>query len=236
MCNWDDIGNEHYTKRPTVLDLFCGAGGSSMGYYLAGFRPVGIDIAIQPRYPFQFIQANALNPPVNLHDFDLIHASPPCQRFSQSRSFNKIRHHIDWRNYPDLLTPCREMLLESGVPFILENVPGAPMRTDVMLCGTMFGLKVFRHRLFEISVPGSCRPLILTPPCKHDGTVANGDYVCVVNNGGLGMTTTPYARKKDCMEAMGIDWMTRKEMTQAIPPAYSEFLGKHLITFLRRTV
>ena len=237
--DWADTGNrdnpvvlafiEKHGRRPRLLDLFSGAGGASMGYYHAGFDEiVGIDIAPQPRYPFNFIQADALHPPVNLHDFDLIHASPPCQRFSRARSFNTIRHHKDWRDYADLLTPCREMLIDAGVPYIMENVPGAPMRTDVMLCGTMFGLKVFRHRLFEISL----NMLILTPPCKHDGTVANGDYLCVVDHGGLGMTTTPYARKKACAEAMGIDWMTRKELTQAVPPAYIEFLGKHLIAFL----
>jgi len=95
---------------------------------------------------------------------------------------------------------------------------------DLMLCGTMFELKIFRHRWFEIS---SCQ-LILTPPCAHNGTIKDGDYVCVVN-GGLGMTTTPYASKAKCGQAMGIDWMTRKEMTQAIPPTYTEFLGKAII-------
>lgn len=215
-----------------LLDLFSGAGGAAMGYYRAGFSEiVGIDIAPQPRYPFQFIQADALNPPVNLRDFDLIHASPPCQRFSRARSFNKMRHNIDWRDYPDLLTPCREMLIDAGIPYIIENVPGAPMRIDVLLCGTMFGLRVFRHRWFEISSPlGGKRTLILTPPCKHDGTVANGKYFCIVNNGGLGMTTTPYVSKAVCAKAMGIDWMTRQEMTQAIPPAYTEFIGSQWIT------
>ncbi len=213
-----------------LLDLFSGAGGAAMGYYRAGFTEiVGIDIKKQKRYPFDFIQADALNPPVRLEDFDLIHASPPCQRFTKARSFNKFRHNIDWRDYPDLLTPCREML--DGYPSVIENVPGAPMRIDVMLCGTMFGLRVFRHRWFEISN----RNLILTPLCDHKGTdtnkgtVKNGDYFCVVNNGGMGMTDTPYAKKADCAKAMGIDWMTRKEMTQAVPPAYTEFLGRKLI-------
>lgn len=230
-----------------LLDLFSGAGGAAMGYYRAGFKEiVGVDIEPQPRYPFDFIQADALNPPVNLNDFDLIHASPPCQRFSTSRSFNKNRYGIDWWDYPDLLTPCREIL--KGHKYIIENVPGAPLRIDVMLCGTMFGLGVFRHRWFELSIRGATRKvslaasddtaaseadatpfapiLILTQPCNHNGTVKDRDYFCVVNNGGLGMTSTPYARKAECATAMGIDWMTRKEMTQAIPPKYTEFIGK----------
>ena len=212
-----------------LLDLFSGAGGAAMGYHRAGFTDIlGIDIVPQPRYPFRFVQADALHPPVNLGDFDVIHASPPCQRFMRARSFNKLRHNIDWRDYPDLLTPCREMLSEAGIPYVIENVVGAPMRVDVMLCGTMFGLRVLRHRWFEISP----RHLILTPPCNHNGTVKDGDYVCVINNGGLGITTTPYAKKADCVSAMGIDWMTRKEMTQAIPPAYTEFLGKAIIDTL----
>lgn len=216
-------------KKLKLLDLFSGAGGGAVGYHRSGFTEiVGIDINPQPHYPFDFIQGDALNPPVDLEAFDLIHASPPCQRFSQARSFNKNRHGINWRDYPDLLTPCREMLSLLNVPFVIENVPGAPMRVDVMLCGTMFGLRIFRHRWFEIS------PLflILTPLCKHEGTVKDGDYMCVVNNGGLGMTSTPYARKAECAEAMGIDWMTRKEMTQAIPPLYTKFIGEEIIKFI----
>ena len=197
-----------------------------MGYYRAGFDEiVGIDIEKQKNYPFDFFQGDALRPPVDFNDFDLIHASPPCQRFTQARSFNKFRHNRDWQDYPDLLTPCREMLANSGVPYIIENVPGAPMRIDVMLCGTMFGLRVIRHRWFEIFP----LRLILTPPCQHEGTVANGDYYCVVGTGGLGMTSTPYAKKRECAEAMNITWMTRKEMTQAVPPAYTQFLGKEII-------
>jgi DNA (cytosine-5)-methyltransferase 1 len=112
-----------------LLDLFCGAGGAAMGYFQAGFADIlGIDISPQPRYPFKFIQADALNPPVNLRDFDLIHASPPCQRFMRARSFNQSRHSIDWLDYPDLLTPCREILISSGVPYVIENVPGTPTR------------------------------------------------------------------------------------------------------------
>lgn len=215
-----------------LLDLFCGAGGAAVGYQRAGFTEIiGVDIEPQPRYPFEFIRADALNPPVDLSTFDLIHASPPCQRFTKARSFNPDKNGIDSHDYPDLLTPCRDMLQGADVPFVIENVVGAPMRVDVMLCGTMFGLRVFRHRWFELNP----YVLFLTPQCQHNGTVKNGDYVCVINNGGLGMTTTPYARKAVCAEAMGINWMTRKEMTQAIPPAYTEYLGKELIRLWQET-
>ena len=214
-----------------LLDLFCGAGGSAMGYHRAGFdKIVGIDINKQKNYPFDFIQADALNPPVDFNDFDLIHASPPCQKFT----FAKAMHNKMSETYQDLLTPTRDLLNKSLVPYVFENVPGAPMRVDVMLCGTMFGLKVFRHRWFEISP----LILILTPPCNHNGTVKNGDYFCVINNGALndtGLYTTPRANKEEASQAMGIDWMTRTELSQAIPPAYTEFIGKHLINVLGKT-
>lgn len=203
-----------------LLDLFCGAGGAAMGYYQAGFDEiVGIDIKPQLRYPFDFIQGDALNPPVDFNDFDLIHASPPCQKFSSARTIN-----LDIE-YPDLLTPCSEMLRAAQRPFVIENVMRAPIRCSVMLCGTMFGLKLLRHRKFEISP----NILILTPLCKHEGTVTNGDYACVVSGGGGGMLAFTYSRKEQCAKAMGIDWMSRKEMTQAIPPVYTEFIGKEIL-------
>ena len=207
-----------------LLDLFCGAGGAAMGYYRTGFdKIVGIDIEKQRNYPFDFIQADALNPPINFTDFDLIHASPPCQKFTVAR----LMHRKSVETYLDLLTPTRGLLSKSQIPYVIENVPGAPMRVDVMLCGTMFGLRIFRHRWFEISLP----ILILTPPCNHNGTVKNGDYFCVINNGGLNtnFTTTPRATLAEASKAMNIDWMTRYELTQAIPPAYTEFIGKHLL-------
>jgi DNA (cytosine-5)-methyltransferase 1 len=207
----------------TLLDLFCGAGGGAMGYYRAGFTEiVGVDNRPQPRYPFDFVQADALKPPFALDYFDLIHASPPCQRFSSAMTIGGKDKRT---KCPDLLTPCRELLM--GYPYVLENVPGAPMRIDLVLCGTMFGLKLIRHRWFEISFP----VLFLTTPCQHKGTVANGDYACVVSGGGGGLSSTTYSRKDKCAEAMGIDWMTRQEMTQAIPPAYTEHIGNEILKY-----
>src|SRR5215467_701837 len=128
--------------RPRLLDLFCGAGGAAMGYHRAGFDVVGVDIKPQPRYPFTFIQADAMTFP--LEGFDAIHASPPCQAYIRSGMYDKSRH-------PDLLPPVRCQLERSDVPWVIENVPGAPMRVDLKLCGCMFGLGVARQRWFETS-------------------------------------------------------------------------------------
>lgn len=213
-----------------LLDLFCGAGGAAMGYARAGFQVVGIDISPQPLYPFSFIQADAMGfmDVVDVNAFDIIHASPPCQAFGSCQNMPWVAA----RNHTDLLTPMRGLLLATSKPFIIENVPGAPLRRDLMLCGTMFGLKVFRHRYFEIYP----RQLILTPPCQHDGTVRDGEYHCVVGDGSVGerkgLSVFPYSTKAQCAKAMGIDWMTRKAMTQAIPPAYTEYIGRHAIKYM----
>lgn len=131
--------------RPRLLDLFCGAGGAAMGYHLAGFDVVGCDINPQPNYPFPFHQYDALAAIVEQgHRFDFIHASPPCQSYTPLNAYN---HH----EYPDLIAVTRELLVASGKPWIIENVPQAPLIDPVTLCGPMFGLKLYRHRLFEAS-------------------------------------------------------------------------------------
>jgi DNA (cytosine-5)-methyltransferase 1 len=207
--------------KPRLLDLFCGAGGASMGYYRAGFDVVGIDIKPQPRYPFQFIQADALQPPVNLKAFDVIHASPPCQAYSVTKSLRK-------KNHPDLVAPTRNLLMTSEKPYVIENVIGAPLKVSMVLCGSMFqGLRVYRHRAFE------CEPVLYFPPasCNHSFSMpaSKGAYhrldeqkfiTCVGHN----------FQALSGKVAMGIDWMTRDEMSQAIPPAYTEFIGRQLLT------
>lgn len=202
-------------KKPVVLDLFCGAGGAAQGLYLAGFEVVGLDIKPQPRYPFKFHQGDALTFP--LEGYDAYWASPPCQRWSITRNMHGNRYF-----YPDLLTPIRERLVSTGLPYIIENTPGAPLRDFVILCGRMFGLKLIRHRLFESNV------LLLVPP--HYGC-RKGEFVTVA---GEGSRCRGYEDYSKWSEAMGIDWMLRKELTQAIPPAYSEFLGKQLIQYIDR--
>jgi DNA (cytosine-5)-methyltransferase 1 len=206
--------------RPRLLDLFCGAGGAAMGYHRAGFDVTGVDVKPQPRYPFAFVQADAMTYP--LDGFDAIHASPPCQ--DHMRGGNKPMHGTGW-----MLEATRSRLLSSGVPWIIENVPGAPMRADFQVCGCMFGLhlgdmQLVRQRWFETSWDG----FDMRPPCYHGGRVA----VSVVGTG-----TTSHARdslgycptRRDYQQLMGIDWMQRPELSQAIPPAYTEYVGRFLM-------
>ncbi len=195
-----------------ALDLFCGAGGASMGIHRAGFEVVGIDIAPQSHYPFEFRQGNALES--DLSDFDFIWASPPCQAYSMAAQSQRNLGKI----YPDLLALTRDMLEKTGTPWVIENVANSPMRPDFKLCGCQFGLKLRRERWFETSWNG----IVLIPSCHHPFPV-----VSVVGHG-----TPTWVRKKlgfnptikDYREAMGIDWMNRNELSQAIPPAYSEFI------------
>lgn len=208
--------------KPRLLDLFCGAGGASMGYHRAGFDVVGVDIRPQPRYPFEFHQADALTFP--LEGFDAIHASPPCQKFTVLRARWK-------RDYPDLIEPIRDRLSAAGAPWVIENVGGAPLLGGggvIRLCGSMFGLttatgeaELRRHRDFECSFP-----VVLRPHCNHGSVV-------VTVTGHAGGTRNRDGRKQfraDARrEAMGIDWMTNDELAQAIPPAYTEWIGRRLL-------
>ena len=196
-------------SKPRLLDLCCGAGGAAVGYARAGFEVVGVDSVFQPRYPFAFHLADALTFP--LDGFDAIHASPPCQAYSACQRFLKRPDH-----YPAFLPEIRERLRRWGGPWIVENVVGAPMPGAVLLCGTMFGLQVLRHRLFE-----SSHLLFVPAPCWHRGHTQEygGSYVCVAGN---------MFRVDEASQAMGIGWMTKKELSQAIPPAYTEWLGRQL--------
>ena len=178
--------------RKKLLDLFCGAGGCAVGYAAAGFDVTGVDIRPQPRYPYRFLQADALDFP--LDDFDVVHASPPCQAYSICQNFLQRPDA-----YPDLLAVVRQKLLTWGGVWVIENVPGAPMQQGVMLCGSMFGLGVLRHRYFEASTV-----LFAPAPCQHQGSVKDGTYISVFGKGGRGFTRERGGR------AMGIDWMTVK--------------------------
>jgi DNA (cytosine-5)-methyltransferase 1 len=201
-----------------LLDLFCGAGGAAMGYYRAGFDVIGVDINPQPNYPFKFVQADAMTYPIG--GFDAIHASPPCQAFSTLRAFGNQGH----RDAPDLVASTRERLIEAGVPYVIENVPGAPLRDPVLMCGSMFGLGVRRHRLFESS------HMLMGHPCAHRGTLP----IAVVGDHPQRSGDHTYRlRRAETLEqgqdAMGIDWMPWKALTQAIPPAYTEWIGRQLL-------
>ncbi len=207
--------------RPRLLDLFCGAGGAAMGYHEAGFDVVGVDIEPQPNYPFEFLRADALT--VSLDGFDAIHASPPCQAYSSLSGLTTT-------DYPRLIEPVRGRLATSGRPYVIENVVGAPLRAPVRLCGSSFGLRVWRHRLFEMSSP----PLFV-PPCSHaefplplDVTGTGGPSSRPRSAPGGGLSRKP-ATLQEARDAMGIDWMSRRELADAIPPAYTRFIGGYLL-------
>lgn len=189
-----------------------------MGYHRAGFEVVGVDISHRKHYPFEFHCADALTFP--LDGFDVIHASPPCQHYSITKSLHKKEH-------PDLVGKVRELLLYADKPYVIENVKGAPLRSPLMLCGSMFpGLRVYRHRYFEMKpkccfAPATCNHSFPMPKSKGEyHTLDKRKFItCVGHN----------FQAESGRIAMGIDWMTRKELSQAIPPVYTEWIGGQLI-------
>lgn len=213
------------SKRPRLLDLFCGAGGAGMGYHRAGFDVVGVDISPQPRYPFEFHQADAMTYP--LDDFDYIHASPPCQRYSIANNIHGREDH------PDLIAPIRDRLIASGAIYVIENVPGAPLINAVQICGRALQLGVKRHRLFETSKP----VLGTVCPKGHKGdwvsifghTVLSRGHVIGKAKGGGNSIKRTHLGTDVGREAMQTQWMTRDELSQAIPPAYTEWIGRQLL-------
>lgn len=200
-------------SRLRALDLFCGAGGASRGLADAGFDVYGVDIAKQPNYPFWFKRADALT--VDLSDFDFIWASPPCQAFTLAQRIQKNDH-------PNLIEPIRDRLVSAQVPFVIENVPGAPLRSPIELCGSMFGLRTYRHRLFEcsFSIAQPYHPQHAAPTTKMGRKPRHGEFLHVVGN---------FSGVDEAREAMGIDWMTRDELREAIPPAYSRFIAQKFL-------
>ncbi|SPX87653.1 DNA cytosine methyltransferase [Mycobacteroides abscessus] len=205
---------------PRLLDLFCCAGGAGMGYHQAGFEVTGIDIDPQPRYPFRFIQADALAFLMEFgHEYDAVHASPPCQRFTNAQKIQGNQH-------PDYLESVRGLLQADGCPYIIENVPGAPLIDPVVLCGAMFGLKTYRHRLFESNLPLAApeHPEHVAAVTKMGRPPKDGEFMHVVGN---------FSGIDRAREAMGIDWMTRDELREAIPPAYTQYLGLQLLEHMR---
>ena len=205
---------------PKLLDLFCGAGGASMGYHRAGFDIVGIDVKHGKRYPFEYQRMSITDVSIDLlRQFDVIHASPPCQTFSITKNLRiaqgKTTNKVDWLDF------TRDLLQKCGKPYVIENVPGAPLIDPVLVCGSAFDLKVRRHRLFESNV-------------KLSGTICNhkkqgkpvgiyGSMNDEIPNGGHTAKTIEQA-----YQAMGIDWMIWGELVEAIPPAFTEFIGKQL--------
>ncbi len=206
-----------------ALDLFCGAGGASMGLARVGFDVVGIDIRPQPRYPFAFILADALAPPVRLADFDLVWASPPCQRFTNGA----IRHGTQ-NDHPDLIAPVRDMLRGTR-PYVIENVPRAPLLWPTILTGDMFALNTYRRRAFEANFP-----ILAPPPGRPFGPKSRPGSVTITGHSGGSSRRDGWTNgcKQAWQEAMGIDWMTNAEMAEAIPPAYAEFIGRAALRWI----
>jgi DNA (cytosine-5)-methyltransferase 1 len=194
-----------------------------MGYHQAGFDVVGVDIDPQPRYPFAFHQRDAVEF-LRIHGkrFDAIHASPPCQAFTKAQRLMGNEH-------PDFITPTREILETLGIPYVIENVPEAPLQNPVELCGAMFGLGTYRHRLFEtnwdLQVPE--HPAHLTRNTKMGRKPIDGEMMHVVGN---------FSGVAKAKQAMGIDWMNRDGLRESIPPAYSRFIGEQLMAILRAEV
>lgn len=202
-----------------------------MGLYRAGFDVIGVDIKKQPRYPFNFVQADALAPPFDLSRFDLIWASPPCQAYSVASNNERSKG----RKYPDLVAPVRGLLQKTDILYAIENVPGAPLIHPTKLRGTMFhGLKVIRERWFETSW-FMMQPLQVAEP---RGLLVKHGYVSVAGNGTQGWAYKQGLRwlVADMRTAMNIDWMTRGELSQAIPPAYSEYIGKWAMRLLTKAL
>jgi DNA (cytosine-5)-methyltransferase 1 len=213
------------------LDLFCGAGGAAVGYHRAGFDVVGVDVAWQLNYPFQYQRGHAVEVPDSLllgyqpfgGRFAAVHASPPCQDYSRALS------HMA-RGYPRLIEPVRKRLKALGLPYVIENVPGAPLPTQstldgahgVELCGTMFGLSLWRHRLFEASLP-----VVAPRGCDHTVQPMNPHR---------GTRPGGRTKERDYNAAMGAEWMSRDEAREAIPPAYTEYIGARLMEHLKQAV
>ena len=202
-----------------LLDLFCGAGGAGMGYHLSGFDVVGVDINPMPNYPFEFHRGDALEfLAAHAAEFDVIHASPPCQSYTP---LGALHPH---KTYPDLVAATRWALVMWGGPWVIENVMTAPLDKDssIVLCGGMFGLRTYRHRRFEsnhsLTAPEHPKHVAKTATKQRRERWALGWHVSIT--GDVGTYVGP--------EAMGIDWMTGNELSEAIPPAYTEWIGRQL--------
>lgn len=214
-----------------LLDLYCGAGGAARGYQRAGFHVTGVDLTPQPHYAGDvFVQGEALEHlRLHGHEYDAIHASPPCQGYSLLRHVPQNASVV----YPRLVHQTRRLLDQSGRPWIIENVPGAPLLSGVVLCGVMFGLKVYRHRGFE-----SSHALLAPPHLSHPVTIGShrlrrrtlGHYG--ENAHGFVTVAGHMFSRAQGSAAMEIDWMTREELAQAVPPAYTAFLGRQLLLVL----
>jgi DNA (cytosine-5)-methyltransferase 1 len=207
--------------KPKLLDLCCKGGGASKGYADAGFDVTGCDIAPQPKYPYKFIQADALT--IDLSGYDAFHASPPCQEYST------ISKNIHKKDYPDIIAPIRERLIATGKPYVIENVEGAPLiNAPLLLCGTMFQIRIRRHRLFENNFGLWFAP----SSCDHSRKVARHGRPAKDNE--LIAVTGHFSGVSEAQRVMGINWLGQEELREAIPPAFTEYIGKYLLGVVLR--
>lgn len=217
-------------RSPRILDMYCCAGGAGMGYHLAGFDVVGVDLVWRKRYPFIQIQGDCLALTQQfLRQFDAIHASPPCQHHTAMKTMPDAREHAD------LIPPTRAMLKASGLPYIIENVMGAPLIDPVVLCGSMFGLgakgaQLQRHRQFETNFP-----LEAPGPCQHRSpTIGIYGEGCRDSRRKYDKTI-PEFTVREGREAMEMPWASIAELCEAIPPAYTQHIGYALKRHLCET-
>ncbi|MFC7607233.1 DNA cytosine methyltransferase [Streptosporangium amethystogenes subsp. fukuiense] len=219
------------SREPMIIDAFCGAGGAAMGYHRAGWRVVGVDLAPQPDYPFDFHQGDAVAfIRENGYRFDAIHASPPCQRHcALTAGTNQDRAD----RYPDLIAPTRDAIEQTGRPYVMEQPQGrAPIRRDITLCGEMYKIGVLRHRHFELGGWATTRPVHRPHRGRvrgwRHGQYHDGPYLAVYGEGGGKGSVAEW------QEAMGIDWTAdRKAIAEAIPPAYTQWIGERFIRAVR---
>lgn len=192
-----------------------------MGYYLAGFEVVGVDNKLQPHYPFEFHQADALT--CSLEDFDAYHAGPPCQKWC--KAFNPVTGRGEW---PDLINDIRKRFITMGKPYVIENVREAPLQATLMLCGTMFGLNVIRHRYFEIEPSGLFSPFT----CAHTKKAAPQGKAPIEDKE-YHVVTGHFSGIASARKAMGIDWTIGRELAEATPPIYTKYIGAYLLRVLK---
>ena len=224
------------------LDLYCKAGGAAKGYNMAGFEVIGVDIESQPNYPYEFIQADALEVLKNkdfIRQFDFIHASPPCQFHSKAKGLSKARNGGKYGNHFDLIPATRELLKATGKPYVIENVAGSTLINPIKSYGSQFkNLYTQRERWFESNIPlvePETPKSKMKTPSAGNGIGEDGS-ISICGNGGVRGLNAKQIVLYWGFALGGIDWMTREELAEAIPPAYTEYIGKQIIDYLNSKI
>ena len=205
-----------------LLDLYCGGGGAGYGYRLAGFTVMGVDIEAQPKYRGEFVQSDAIAYLMdNFRDYDVIHASPPCQAYSLA----SMQHRANGKKYPDLIEKTREALIFTGKPYVIENVPRSPLLNPIELCGAMFGMKTYRHRLFEsnMDIQAPFHPKHVAKNTKMGRRPKDGEYIQYVGH---------FSGVEVVQKMTGLNWLGQYELAQSIPPQYTKCIGDQLMKIL----